>query len=121
MDWLASLLNGIWQAFVEWFKGVIKYASDAVSWFWTTVAVGVAGLFHALIVTFASIVHAATDKLTTVVLPNLGLPPLASDVYNFANTFAPVTEALTLGSAYLALVGVLTAYRLIKSWIPTLS
>jgi len=81
--------------------GVVWWAIDTIS----SVVAGFVGIVDAIVFPAQ---HAATSGPLTYWL-------------SVANTFMPVSETMAFLVGYLALVMALTTYRLVKSWIPTLS
>lgn len=121
MDWLADLLNDLLGGFLTWLKAVWDYAKKSVSWFWATVMAAALAAVHYVVDSFNQMIDSATKVITDNVIPALQLPDITGQYYELSNTFFPVTLALLLLGAYLGFIGALTLYRLIKSWIPTLS
>lgn len=64
-------------------------------------------------------INTCLGYLQTIHLPNTNLNGLTS--MGLINTFFPLTEMFGLLTIYLTVLGVLNGYRLLKSWIPTLS
>ena len=121
-DWLLNFFANLWSAFVSLVQGVWDFCKTGWTW------------IVALIVGFVSVTHhvstfvynTAADLLTQVSGVALTSSPgahvgTAGDIIAIANTFFPVAEGFTLVVAYCLIVAAAYSYRLVKSWLPTLS
>lgn len=75
-----------------------------------------------LVATFATeMLGFALDLLASYVFPefNLTIPPAVIQAFHVANYILPVGETLALTASYMTLLAIMTAYRHIKSMIPS--
>lgn len=110
-SWLGWLKDEIWRQVRGGLLSVWGFVLIAVGWLWSAVDF------------ISSSVAAVLAKVDALVFPSVsvGMPGSLSYAASVANTFFPLQEAITMAVAFMALVLGLTVYRLIKSWIPTLS
>jgi len=61
------------------------------------------------------------DYLLTSITPGTLSPGFLGTHLRLVNTFLPVTEGVLMITTLVVIISVGTAYRFVKSWIPTLS
>ena len=122
INWFESL----WTAFVTLTQTIWNYCQKGYFW-----VVGV-------MVAFLAVTHQVTTFIYTAILGGLNAAAQMSDALHnthtmsavaqhaltwlqIANTFFPVEEGFTLITTYSLVLTICIIYRLIKSWIPTLS
>jgi len=123
----------MFASLISWLAGAFNWTSDAITEVWRVIK-DFYGWWFGLIITAVGwlwlvltwVTNSLTDVLEQIdalVFPTLssGVPGPVSSCMALANTFFPVAELFAFLIAWLALMLTLSAYRLIKSWIPTLS
>jgi phage-related protein len=114
--WLATqLLTGrttfreIWQKFCNFGFTIWGVITMVAGWLWFVCT---------------SLVDMVGDVATTileVIIPGTAINQGIATYSSLANTFVPLSEAMAFLVGYLGLHLALMGYRLVKSWIPTLS
>lgn len=109
-DFIAWIWTATWDTVVKWFSsvwGVVLSFCSFMAWLWDELN---------------AIVNQLVSLVQTFAFPSVDVNSAGLTYYlNIANTFFPLQELFVFIVSWLTLVGVLTVYRLIKSWIPTLS
>ena len=119
VSWLKT---NLWTPFRAVFVEVFKRLAEFFTTLWG-VLVLIAGWFWTVVVFIKDSIGDVLQGLADLVLPTVSVS-LASSITSYAslaNTVAPLQEAMVFLVAYLGMLIVLTIYRLVKSWIPTLS
>ena len=86
----------------------------------------------ALIVVLLAIIQAIVDRayevlstlvtsIANIIVPDGHVTTASQNILDTANTFFPVSEGFIMLIAFCALWAAAITYRLIKSWLPTLS
>lgn len=114
--WLDSFYKWVWSFFEGLFAQLIALLGKT----WAVAVLAFGWLWSAAHWLVGQLGHIA-DLVQNIVFPaaNHGTPwhePIA-----FFNTFLPVDETFAFLVGYIGLCIGLTTYRLVKSWIPTLS
>jgi len=91
---------------------VVMFVAGLITWLVDTVMAGL---------TYATQQIDAFIALTWPSVPSLGNSAPITSGLNFLNSFLPVAEGVGFLAFYVALLGIMTGYRFVKSWIPTLS
>lgn len=123
---LGNIMSGLLTALWDALTGLLKSAGTFFVSVWGIVVAFGGGLLIAF-TTICTLI----DELA-VAIGDMFFPASADvsgslsiggfeHYYRIANTFTPVTEVAAYCVAYFGLIIVLNIYRLIKSWIPTLS
>jgi hypothetical protein len=116
--WLASVLSS-GRATVREVWDKIKLFGNTT---WSLVVLVVGWLFTA-VVWLGDLITETLASIASLVIPTISTT-LAGSVASYAalaNTVLPLSEAMVFLVAYLGMLLILTIYRLVKSWIPTLS
>jgi len=90
-------------------------------WSWATLLCS--GIIWAADLVTTGIIKLAdfADALIMQSFPSIPSGASLSNLYAVGNTIFPLTEAAGMLVLYVVVIGLCTAYRLVKSWIPTLS
>jgi len=122
----------------NWLLNGIKALFDSLfyvgreAWRQTGILLGNAWAFFIAIGTFVvTVVNYANESINDLVgygdallgtaWPNLTVPGTFTNLFSLANTFLPVNEGIAMLFLLLLVISIGSAYRFIKSWIPTLS
>src|ERR1700731_3699678 len=117
ISWLIDIAKGIGYWFTEVFREAIKFTTTT----WGVVVL-IAGLAYTAMADTVGAINSALNAVQGMGSgPSLGSTSGISTFLATTNTFCPLDEAFAYGSAYLVLVCGIGLYRVIKSWIPTLS
>jgi hypothetical protein len=121
LDALIAVIVAIWKALLGVIQEVFRQVGVIFSTVWTIVLA-----FVALVYWFFNTVGAMIASLISIVdqLVFGATSASGSGLSTFlatANTFVPLQETMVFLVSFGALLIALTTYRLIKSWIPTLS
>lgn len=115
-------LQGLWDGLRETFSLLKGWSGPLLSVF------AVATSFLTWPVTMMSwAVSKVVTGLASLLLPSgfvtswNSAVDVVGNTLSFANSFLPVTETLTMGAALFGLWAACATYRLVKSWIPTVS
>jgi len=115
LAWLWDTVKAIWQGMWNFVKAYWKWG------------VGVVYAVVAIQDTILKFVHEQLtvlfDAMSTLTAGegNLSSHNLVGDIFEIGNTFFPLNETVALAEAWSLIVLAGLLYRLIKSWIPTLS
>lgn len=124
-DMLLTPLFQLW----EWIKTNLGFIVEPVfrflskAWFITVAFFGF--VFWAFQTVESAIVQ-VINTVSSMVVPSAGTPGVTGAggityLLQLANTFVPLQETLAFLVTYFAFHVILSLYRIIKSWIPTLS
>jgi len=120
-DTLFNWFQSAWDWIVGLFQNIWDWCRPSFVWVMTT--------FVAVVSITNQVVQFVWDGLQKIVtlVSQLAIQGqdqsanAAVDWLNRANTFFPIHEGLSLMTALTILWGVAITYRLVKSWLPTLS
>jgi hypothetical protein len=117
ISWLTNIAKALGYWFQEIFREAIKFCTT--TW-------GVVVIAGGLAYTVAQDTVAAFNEALTAIgaidpSASLGSTSGIGTFLAVTNTFLPLDEVFAYGGAYLVLVCAVGVYRIIKSWIPTLS
>lgn len=116
-----------WDKFFAWCAWAFSEAWRAVNALfakaWAVVLSCIAALYELWewMTEAITTVIAVIDGIVFPAAAQAGAPGAILTVLNICNTFLPLQELFNFLVAYMALYAVVMTYRLIKSWIPTLS
>jgi hypothetical protein len=114
------ILGTIWNAWKALLKTMWDFALQGWTWIVGIIMVCITAI-SALVDSVMEICTTMAEKFTAVVAPNSDASQSVGDWLTIANGFAPVQEAFGIIVALSALWVLMLTYRLIKSFIPTLS
>lgn len=123
----------MFDAIANWFNALFEEGRSLTAFIWAQI-VGFLVSVWSIVLTIATLVWlflrevltaiqasvAAIDAVTVPATPS-GSPGTIGYFLNVANTFFPLSELFVFLVAYGALMAGLTVYRVVKSWIPTVS
>lgn len=118
IEWLINIAKAIGYWFQEIFREAIKFTTTA----WGVIVLVVGLAYAAMLDTVGAInsVVVSIDGFTSNG-PSLTAPSGIGGMLAIANTFTPLDEVFQYASAFLIVLLGVGIYRLIKSWIPTMS
>jgi hypothetical protein len=117
ISWLVNIAKALGYWFQEVFREGVKFATTT----WGILLI-VGGLAYSAFADSVGAIQSIIDVLSgQSVGTSLASPSGFTYALSIANTFAPMDELFSYGSSYLVLVCGFGLYRLIKSWIPTLT
>jgi hypothetical protein len=113
-------LEALWGAFINAVQAAWNYVQAGYAWI-VGLLVVVVGLADTVVQNVYTMLGAACDAIASIAAPSgtVTVPP--SQYLTMVNTFFPLDMAITLALTLVALWVACTTYRLIKSWLPTVS
>lgn len=114
--WLFDIFDKTWYIIAEVWRQVANFFRTTwgvvllvAGWVWTCLTYVVDSL--------GDVVNAVAG----IVMPGLSAGGNLTNIFGICNYFLPLQEVFAYIVLYAALLAALTVYRVIKSWIPTLS
>ncbi|HEY3899619.1 MAG TPA: hypothetical protein VGM54_13445 [Chthoniobacter sp.] len=119
-DTIIESLEALWGALIDAVQAAWDYAQTGYAWIVGLIVVFV-GLLDTLVQDVYSMLQSAVDALAAIVAPSGSVTVPPSQYLSMVNTFFPLDMAITIAVSLVALWAACTSYRLIKSWLPTVS
>jgi len=117
---LINALESFWGALVGVVQTAWNYVQSGYVWLVGVVVVAL-GLIDSVVQQVYSMLQTASDALASIVMPSGSLASAPSSYLAMANTFFPLDAAIVMALALAALWAATMTYRVIKSWLPTVS
>jgi hypothetical protein len=125
MNWIISILSWLADNFYEGLRVIIQTTVSFATSGWTWLVVTVVGFIAITdkVSTFVynSVVAAASALSGVSTNSNPSASSGAASLFDHVNAIFPLQESFTLLSAWSLLMLSAMTYRLVKSWIPSLS
>lgn len=119
---IAQFFSKGWGIFTDWIAGCWETVKAWTTSIWAVVLLA-AGWVYSLLEWLNDKVESVISWVDGFLFPDVVLGGSGTFTYyfNVANTVAPIEELFRYIIAYFALLISLNIYRLVKSWIPTVS